>query len=225
MTLNNPFSLQFKVGENNQRDAWIVALNSCFNCKCKRTDLMCKEKCIEKMTGLDEVYDELEIEKEEENIYDEPDLDGDSKGKNLGIADFEKRWEDKVRLIPEGLDSSYVYYDPHEEESSRQENDKPIKKIAQEKKLKPTGSSSPSLSNSSKVRKPVTPAKPVGKSIQKDPSLNDDDYTDNDDDCTDDEDDDDDDYTDNSGDSEECETEDESSESKINMIQNFHFIY
>ena len=130
---------------------------------------MCKDKCSERMTGLDEVYDELEVVEENENEYDLPDEEEDGKGNTGGIEDFEKRWEDKIRLIPEALDSSYVYYDPHEEETGRHENDKPIKKQVQDHKKNSASSSSPSLSNSPKVRKPVTPAKKEVKSMQKNP--------------------------------------------------------
>ena len=114
---------QFKVPEKDQRDKWIIALESCFNCICKRTDLMCKGNCDDKLTGYIEEYDPLELgedEKEvEENIYNEPGEDDDGKGPKGKVLDFEKRWEAKVRLIPEALDCTYVYYDPHEEENRK----------------------------------------------------------------------------------------------------------
>ena len=120
--------------EKDQRDKWIVALNSCFNCNCKRTDLMCKGNCDEELTGFSEVYDDLELddceEEPSENIYDALDDEEDStdKGPKGKVVNFESKWEKKVRLIPEALDSTYVYYDPHEEANRKLLNTRPKSK-------------------------------------------------------------------------------------------------
>ena len=100
---------------------WIVSLKSCFNCICKRTDLMCKSDCSKKITGLMEEYDEPEgcEDEEPENIYDDLEPDEDDKGNMIMSSGFEERWKDKVRLIPESLDSNYMYHDPNEEENRR----------------------------------------------------------------------------------------------------------
>ena len=75
------------------------------------------------------LVDELEgAEPEEEDIYDEPDLDQpdlektdkkDKTGNKIKIEDFEKRWSLKVRLIPNTLDTNYVYYDPNDNDTRR----------------------------------------------------------------------------------------------------------
>ena len=93
---------------------------------------MCKGNCEEKLTGYIEEYDDLERggdQEVEESIYDEPSDDESSKGPKGKVLDFEKRWESRVRLIPEALDSTYVYYDPHEEENRRILNSKSKAKI------------------------------------------------------------------------------------------------
>ena len=83
-----------------------------------------------------EEYDPLELDddddQEEENLYD--DLEGDddpTKGPKGKVSDFECKWEKRVRLIPEALDSTYVYYDPHEEENRRLLNTKQQPKTQQ----------------------------------------------------------------------------------------------
>ena len=119
---------------------------------------MCKGNCDDKLTGYQEEYDPLELgdEKEvDENIYNEPGEDDDEKGPKGKIFDFEKRWEKKVRLIPEALDSTYVYYDPHEEENRKILNSKSSKPAMK----KPPQSVSPVPSSvdtpiSSKPKKP-----------------------------------------------------------------------
>ena len=153
---------------------WIIALKSCFNCSCKRTDLMCKGDCAKKFTGLMEEYDELEgVEEEQENLYDdlEEEDTGDQKNKNK-ISDFEKRWGERVRWIPEALDSTYVYYDPHEKENRRASSEKTIKKPTMV-----SSDSSPSLS-----LKPQMPPKTASKetNISKNQRLSqsEDEYTD-----------------------------------------------
>ena len=93
---------------------------------------MCKGNCEEKLTGYIEEYDDLEKggdQEVEESIYDEPSDDESSKGPKGKVLDFERRWESRVRLIPEALDSTYVYYDPHEEENRRILNTKSKAKI------------------------------------------------------------------------------------------------
>ena len=101
-----------------------------------------------------EEYDPLELDddddQEEENLYD--DLQGDddpTKGPKGKVSDFECKWEKRVRLIPEALDSTYVYYDPHEEENRRILNTKQQPKTQQTMNIPPQSVSSASPSPAS----------------------------------------------------------------------------
>ena len=69
---------------------WVTALDNCFNCKCKRDDLICKGRC-----------DILRDDEDEEEF--------DAVG--LEVVDFDKRWVWKLRLIPLILDSYVEYSD------------------------------------------------------------------------------------------------------------------
>ena len=114
---------------------------------------MCKGNCDEELTGYMEEYDPLELDgddQEAENIYD--DLEGEddpTKGPKGKVSDFESRWEKRVRLIPEALDSTYVYYDPHEEENRRILNTKQQPKTQQGMNIPPQSVSSASPSPAS----------------------------------------------------------------------------
>ena len=122
---------------------------------------MCKGNCEEKLTGYIEEYDDLEKggdQEVEESIYDEPSDDESSKGPKGKVLDFERRWESRVRLIPEALDSTYVYYDPHEEENRRILNTKSKAKIETPMKNAThsvsSGSLSPEIPTASSPKKP-----------------------------------------------------------------------
>lgn len=69
---------------------WINALDMSLNCRCKRDDLMCKSKTC--------------------YVTQEDDEEWDTVDDNIEIIDWEKRWANKLRLIPSFMDSSYEYY-------------------------------------------------------------------------------------------------------------------
>ena len=136
---------------------------------------MCKGNCDEKLTGFMEEYDPLELDEddqEEENVYD--DLEGEddpTRGPKEKVSDFESRWEKRVRLIPEALDSTYVYYDPHEEENRRLLNTKQQPKPQQAMFIPPQSVSSASPSPASS-----TSSSPTKSNLK--PSQSEDSYTD-----------------------------------------------
>ena len=169
---------------------------------------MCKGNCDEKLTGFMEEYDPLELDEddqEEENMYDALEGEDDPtigpKGK---VSDFESRWEKRVRLIPEALDSTYVYYDPHEEENRRLLNTKQQPKALQTMNIPPqsVSSASPSPASSSS-------SSPTQSNLQ--PSKSEDFYTDDEEISSN--------YTDSPG-----ETDDDSPEGK-NQIFSEKFWY
>ena len=59
--------LQFKVPEKEDRHMWIVSLKSCFNCICKRTDLICKSDCSNKITAFMEKNDDPEEQEDDDD--------------------------------------------------------------------------------------------------------------------------------------------------------------
>ena len=136
---------------------------------------MCKGNCDEKLTGFMEEYDPLELDEddqEEENMYD--DLEGEddpTQGPKGKVSDFESRWEKRIRLIPEALDSTYVYYDPHEEENRRLLNTKQHPKSQQAMNIPPQSVSSASPSPASS-----TSSSPTQSDLK--PSPSEDFYTD-----------------------------------------------
>ena len=113
---------------------------------------MCKSDCSKKITGLMEEYDEPEgcdDEDPEEHMYDDLESEEDEKGNMTKSSGFEERWKDKVRLIPESLDSNYVYYDPNEEENRRNTKETLSKTMGNQPKL--NSSQSPSLPSPQKT--------------------------------------------------------------------------
>ena len=100
-----------------------------------------------------EEYDEPEgcEDEEPENIYDDLEPDEDDKGNMIMSSGFEERWKDKVRLIPESLDSNYMYHDPNEEENRRNAKETQSKTMGSEPKL--STSQSPSLPSPQKTMK------------------------------------------------------------------------
>ena len=99
-----------------------------------------------------EEYDEPEgcdDEDPEEHMYDDLESEEDEKGNMTKSSGFEERWKDKVRLIPESLDSNYVYYDPNEEENRRNAKETLSKTMGSQARL--NSSQSPSLPSPQKT--------------------------------------------------------------------------
>ena len=69
---------------------WINAIDISFNCRCKRDDLMCKNKTC--------------------NVIQDDDEEWDTPDDNIEIIDWEDRWSKKLRMIPTSMDPSYEYY-------------------------------------------------------------------------------------------------------------------
>ena len=69
---------------------WINAIDISFNCRCKRDDLMCKNKTC--------------------NVIQDDDEEWDTPDDNIEIIDWEERWSKKLRMIPTSMDPSYEYY-------------------------------------------------------------------------------------------------------------------
>ena len=112
-----PLVLQFKVLKAEEKPMWVRVMNNCFNCGCKRADLMCKGNCGSEEFEFgekfdEEIYDDPEME-EPENIYDDLD-DCDNKAKvkveEIKIKDFGLRWQTKVRIVPSTMDNMDIYY-------------------------------------------------------------------------------------------------------------------